>query len=239
MNTTDSIAVFAITYTVLGYYLYYFIGNFMKTKSINADRNTRAGMAIYNFLISKITGLLFLGLIPAMLLIVFFEIPLTELGVSINNSGGVIHWVVPIIFLQGTIGLFSTRNPDLWKQYPEMRVSTWTIGRLAVASGGWILYLSAYEFLFRGVLLVLCLKAFGQWPAIAINLSLYSALHLTKGWKETLGAIPFGALLCYLTISSGSLFPAFLVHLAQALSTEILCIRNNPNLIFHPKLFGI
>ena len=44
-----------------------------------------------------------------------------------------------------------------------------------------------------------------MWPAIAINIALYSATHILKGLDETIGAIPLGFVLCLLTISSGTI----------------------------------
>jgi membrane protease YdiL (CAAX protease family) len=117
--------------------------------------------------------------------------------------------------------------------YPELRLKNWTSTGLAVAIGGWILYLTAYEYLFRGLLLFTCIEAFGLWPAAVINLALYSALHLPKGMKEAIAAIPFGALICYLTIKSGSILPAIFIHVLQAVSCELFCIYRNPEMKFH------
>jgi membrane protease YdiL (CAAX protease family) len=102
-----------------------------------------------------------------------------------------------------------------------------------LAAGGWILYLTGYEFLFRGLLLFSCLEAFGMWPAVVINLALYAALHLPKGLKEATAAIPFGALLCYLTLESGSIIPAIIIHSVQAVSCEFFCILRNPDMKFN------
>ena len=99
---------------------------------------------------------------------------------------------------------------------------------------GWMVYLTGYEFLFRGLMLTSCYNAFGYWPAIVINLALYSALHLPKGLKEATAAIPFGLLICYLTLESGSIFPAILIHSVQAISCELLCLWRNPEMNFQP-----
>ena len=64
---------------------------------------------------------------------------------------------------------------------------------------GWAIYLFGYEFLFRGILLFPLAETVGVWPAIAVNIALYSATHIPKGLDETLGAIPLGLVLCWLT----------------------------------------
>ena len=49
---------------------------------------------------------------------------------------------------------------------------------------GWFLYLFGYEFLFRGVLLIPLIDPLGMWPAIAINIAVYSATHIPKGRRN-------------------------------------------------------
>jgi membrane protease YdiL (CAAX protease family) len=111
-----------------------------------------------------------------------------------------------------------------------MRLMRWNASSLILAAGGWVLYLAGYEFLFRGVLLMGTYTAWGLWPAVVINLALYSALHLPKGLKEAAATIPFGALVCYLTIESQSILPAIILHAWQAVSCELFCILRNPEM---------
>jgi membrane protease YdiL (CAAX protease family) len=98
---------------------------------------------------------------------------------------------------------------------------------LIISSLGWIVYLLAYEFLFRGFLLFTCIQSFGIWPAIIINILIYSFAHIPQGLKETAGAIPFGLILCYITILSGTIWPAFILHAVLAISNEWFSIYNN------------
>ncbi|MEZ5021390.1 MAG: CPBP family intramembrane glutamic endopeptidase [Bacteroidales bacterium] len=64
--------------------------------------------------------------------------------------------------------------------------------------------------LFRGVLLFGLAKPLGPVVATAVNVILYSAAHIPKGKGETLGAIPFGMVLCILTLVSGTIWIALL-----------------------------
>jgi membrane protease YdiL (CAAX protease family) len=48
--------------------------------------------------------------------------------------------------------------------------------------------------------------------------------------KETLGAIPLGLLLSYLTLESNSILIALVVHIIMALSNEWFSIRSNPEI---------
>ena len=83
---------------------------------------------------------------------------------------------------------------------------------------------------YRGLLLVTCYHTFGFWPAVAVNLSFYSATHIAKGLSETVGTFPYGLILCFVTISTGSIAVAFVTHLILALSNDFFSIRYNPNM---------
>ncbi|RME04338.1 MAG: CPBP family intramembrane metalloprotease, partial [Bacteroidetes bacterium] len=96
----------------------------------------------------------------------------------------------------------------------------WPRSVVVASAVTWVLYLLAYEFMFRGWLFFTCLDAMGPELAIVVNVSLYALVHVPKGFNETVGAIPLGALLCWLTMQTGTIWIAFLVHSIMALSNE-------------------
>ena len=73
------------------------------------------------------------------------------------------------------------------------------------------------------------IEPLGVWPAIAVNIALYSATHIPKGLDETIGAIPLGLVLCLLTLSSGTIWIAFFVHVAMAWTNTFTALRFNPD----------
>ncbi len=84
-----------------------------------------------------------------------------------------------------------------------------------------ILYLLAYEFWFRGILLVTLVKHLQLVPAIFINIILYSLLHFISDKREFRLCFPFGAYLCLLCWWIGAAWPAMLIHLSLSLSYEL------------------
>lgn len=92
------------------------------------------------------------------------------------------------------------------------------------------MYLFSYELMYRGLLLMVCYHSFGFWPAVAINLCFYSATHIAKGLNETIGTFPYGLLLCYVTISTGSIAVAFVTHLILALTNDYFSVYHNPEM---------
>jgi membrane protease YdiL (CAAX protease family) len=197
------------------------------------DKEKSPAQIISRYLWRKAGGFLILGALPAIFAWLFFDLRSAQAGLSWSGTG--LLWprlaVAAVFFI--SFNLMISRSREGWAVYPELRLRDWNPAMLAIAAGGWILYLVGYEFLFRGLLLLSCLKAFGLWPALIINLALYSAFHIPKGMKETIAAIPFGAFLCYLVIDSHSIFPAVFVHVLQAVSYEIFCLYRNPEMHFN------
>ena len=72
----------------------------------------------------------------------------------------------------------------------------------------------------------------GLWPAIGLNIVLYSLVHIPKGLHEILGALPFGIILCLAAYDTGSFWIAFIAHGSQAVINEFYAIRFNPAMDF-------
>jgi len=228
MKTSEQQAIFAIAITVFISYFYY-----LALSWINSVKKRKTDlMIVLLYLTRKFIGFILLGIIPASLAWIYFDIQPLQGRIIFGNSGYLWAWLILVSILLILLNLLNARSPDLRLTYPEMRLQQWNIGSLIIAAGGWILYLTGYEYLFRGILLFNCITAFGIWPAITINLALYSSLHLIKGLKEAIAAIPFGLLLCYITIKSNSILPAILIHSVQAISAEISCIYRNKEMRF-------
>jgi len=185
--------------------------------------------------LQRLAGVFFFGILPqAWLLAAKHFIPQT-------TGTGPISWtrtlpalllLCPVMFLAGYL---SARQSGNRKEYPQIRINEWNSPLFLFNALSWAAYLLAYEFLFRGYLLFSLYEAGGYWPAVGINVGLYALVHLPKGWKETAGAIPFGLVICVLTLHTGNILTAFLAHLTMALSTEYFAIRANPDMRFISK----
>ncbi len=79
----------------------------------------------------------------------------------------------------------------------------------------WMIYLICYESYFR-ILLLPDIQHSNAIGIIFINVFIYAALHLHRAKSEMIAAIPFGLFVCYCTMLSGSVWPAFLAHLVLA-----------------------
>lgn len=117
-------------------------------------------------------------------------------------------------------------------RYPEIRSREWSAATVALTVGLWCLYLLAYEALFRGALLFTLRARLGLWPAVGINVALYSTVHISKGAAEAVGALALGFALCLITVETDSIAVAFVVHAALAISNDLFAFLRRPDMRF-------
>lgn len=86
------------------------------------------------------------------------------------------------------------------------------------------LFLIFYELLFRAILLQYCLVWMPVPLALSVNVVLYVGVHAFSTRQELWGSLPFGLLLCGLTLYAGSVLPAVLLHLLLGLPYDILIL---------------
>ncbi|HKJ41233.1 MAG TPA: type II CAAX endopeptidase family protein [Sunxiuqinia sp.] len=141
-------------------------------------------------------------------------------------------WLLVLILFIIPLGIYWAKTPGNLGMYPQIRSSNWTPRLYAWSALTWAAYLLAYEFFFRGFLLFTFYYALGAMPAVIINVIIYSLAHLPKGKVETVGAIPYGVILCIVTLSTGSIWAAFGAHVVMALTNEWASIY------YHKKLKG-
>lgn len=88
------------------------------------------------------------------------------------------------------------------------------------------LFLFVYELWFRGLFLFNSIDLMGIPAAILLNVFLYAAVHMFNSKIELLASIPFGILLCLLSILFNTVWPAAIFHIAFSLVYEINMYRS-------------
>lgn len=224
--------VLATVLTVAGYYSYYFTAWSEPVKTWMTKKYENAEIPL--FLFRKGLGFICLGVIPGALFLFFLDIDQVKYKIPGLSS---YPWILlPLIFFIVIITSYlSARRPEVRSVIPQMRLTAWGTREIAASAAGWAVYLFAYEFIFRGLLLFAFVPSFGITTAVIINVALYSAFHLPNGKSETIAAIPFGLILCFISLSSGSFLTAFLLHYAFAVSTEMFSVHFNEQMRFNIK----
>ncbi|HOI88380.1 MAG TPA: CPBP family intramembrane metalloprotease [Lentimicrobium sp.] len=178
----------------------------------------------------RLTGALIFGILPLLIIRLIDAESIGDFGWNFPGSA-TFYWTMLLAAVVVPINYFNSSKASNLKFYPQIREWNWSVRLLIQSAVSWIIYLTAYEFLFRGFLFFASLGIMGLWPAVLLNTAIYSLVHYPKGHTEMLGAIPLGIVLCYLTFLTGNIWVAVFTHVILALSNEWFSIRKHPEMV--------
>jgi membrane protease YdiL (CAAX protease family) len=224
-----------ILLVVIFFSLYWYLAKSEKIKKWFHGNNDPDKASVKHITYSRIIGFISMGVFPLLLCLAFMPgAPVSAFGISIVPETALFTLTSVLILcaLIVPVTWLSARKSSNLANYPQIRAQVWTRKTVLINVIGWALYLLGYEILFRGVLLFPVADSLGVWPAIAINVALYSATHIPKGLTETVGAAPLGLVLCVLTLVSGTIWIAYLVHLVMALTNSFASLKFHPDMTY-------
>ena len=230
-QTMDLLSFLPMMLGLVFFSLYWFAAHSTRIKKHYYDKYDSDEASFKHIFFTKIFGFISMGVFPVLICVLFLDsIPFKDYGLTIIPETTLfsVVWILGLSALVIPLAFISGKNPKNHVNYPQIRSKIWTKKMVYMNALGWFLYLFGYEFLFRGVLLIPLVDTLGVWPAIAVNIALYSATHIPKGLDETIGAIPLGLVLCILTLMSGTIWIAFLVHVAMAWTNSFTSLKYNP-----------
>jgi membrane protease YdiL (CAAX protease family) len=216
----------AIAVATVGFLGYYYLSTSGKVKSL---LYTEKGKPIY-VLYQRLMGVIILGFLPLTIIFLSGTKSISDFGVVQPDSESY-FWTMIVSLGIVPVSYFNSQTKGNLKMYPQIREKEWSIGILIMSALSWIAYLLAYEFLFRGFLFFATLPVLGLFFAIVINTIIYALVHLHKGFKEIIGSVPLGILLCYLTYLTGNIWVAVFSHIVLALSSEWFSLWAHPNMV--------
>lgn len=216
--------------------IYWFTAQSTAIKKLFYSKNDEDTASVKHIFFTKYFGFLAMGVIPTIICLLFIpNYSLADYGLTIIPETTIFSliWIIGLCALVIPLAAFSAKKPKNLINYPQIRAKRWDNSIYFKNLLGWALYLFAYEFLFRGILLIPLVEPLGVWVAIAINIALYSATHIPKGLDETIGAIPLGLVLCLLTLASGTIWIAFIVHVAMAWTNSLTALKHHPEIHYY------
>jgi len=230
-NPALAVALFMLAILAVSFPGYHVIGSHMMRRMHRASLLN--GYADYwAHLLRRLLGFVLMGLLPLSLFAFGLELSPSHYGINLHDipqSGLWMAILVPPIIL---LNYYVAGKPSNLRQYPQIRLMQWRRLDLLANFISWTIYLLGYEMLFRGFLLFALYDAFGAPWAITLNVVLYALAHIPKGAREMAGSIPFGVVLCLITLSTGSFLAAFVIHASMALSNEFFAITFHPDMTF-------
>jgi membrane protease YdiL (CAAX protease family) len=215
--------------TLVFFYLYHYTAHSAVMERWIFKNTTGIAAELRLFLFRKLSGFVFLGMMPLMLYSSVTENPVEKFGFTYTHFIGNIFLISGMMALIAVLLFFRHRkNPSL--NTLQIKTNRWNNTLMVFDLLGWSLYLLAYEFLFRGILLFECSNYFGILPAIVINMVIYSAIHMVNGKEQAIGAIFFGAVTCYLTLQMGTILIPLFMHIALSGFSDYFSVRMNPSI---------
>jgi membrane protease YdiL (CAAX protease family) len=232
--TAEVLAFLAIFTTPLMFLLYYYTGKqkILLNLFVKPLFQSRSGESI-EFISYKLTGILFTGIVPFIIFLLIVKVPPSRIGLVIGRTFQFWYLLIILIIVTAIVSYQLSKSRKVQEKSPELKIRDWYPRHIILSVSAWLFYILGYEFLFRGVLWFLCSKAFGFWPALAINILLYSMVHLPQGKLMAMGTLPVGIILCLLSQLTGSFIPAFLIHSLIAVLTDLFSLYHNPEIHLH------
>jgi membrane protease YdiL (CAAX protease family) len=148
---------------------------------------------------------------------------LADVGLTLGRPRQWLGWLGALAALAAPAALWLTRLPSVHHAYPVLsaaRTQPWFLVPSTIAFAAFGL---AWEFFFRGFLLMGTKSAWGPW-AIAIQAVPCALMHIGKPTPEVLAAFPAALFLGVLAYRTGSIVPGLLLHLWVALVVNVGCV---------------
>ncbi len=222
--------ILAIALVTIGFSIYHFVSISEKVKSSFVSKhgevrgNTKA-LWFYRYL-----GAMTIGIVPLLIMMPLLGKSFEDYGIAFKNNLTSLYWIVGLAAIIIPMNFVNSKKEKNLAFYPNVREPEWTKAMVAKNAFTWCAYLFGYELMFRGILLFSTVPLLGAWPAIALNAALYALVHVPKNLEETIGAIPLGIILCLVTLTTGTIWVAFFVHITLALSNFFFSLKHHPDM---------
>jgi membrane protease YdiL (CAAX protease family) len=187
---------------------------------------------VHPVVLRRLLGFFVLGVLPAIAVAITAPEILPRLGLKAQRALTAAQLLSLLLLITLALALLC-RIPSIRRSYPAIEQETWTPSTVAANAVSWTLYLLAYEFCFRGLLLFPLAGAFGPAAAVSITTALYAFAHLRSGAAEAAGSVLAGPLFAGLALYTGAVWVPFAAHLVLALSADTfsLLYREDRHLI--------
>ena len=218
---------------LIGFIIFWFTQESVKIHQQFLDKHGADQGSSKFIMMTKYLGGFSMGVLPALAYwIAFPSTSLSDLGLGLPKESLMmtILWSVGLMALVIPLARASAKKPKNLLEYPQIRAKIWDRKMLRGNLASWAAYLLGYEFLFRGVLFFPLVETMGLWPAIAVNIGMYSATHIPKGIEQTIGAIALSIVLCLLCVQTGTIWIAFFVHIAMAWTNSLTSLKHHPEM---------
>jgi len=222
--------ILAMALLTIGFSVYHFISISKKVQQKYAQKYGEEKGHTKFLWMTRHLGSMSIGIIPAIIMMLVLGKTPADYGFAFKNHLTSLAWIFGLGLVIIPMNFFNSKKEKNLLFYPNVREKVWTKKMVATNAFSWISYLFGYELMFRGLLLFATVPLLGEWPAIVLNIAFYALVHVPKNLEETIGAFPLGLLLCLITLTTGTIWVAFFVHILLALSNFFFSLKHNPEM---------
>ena len=156
---------------------------------------------------------------------------LSELDINFFWNQRSTLWVVILVPVVIIVNFFISKTTPNLSEFPEIRLTRWTLKLYLLSAITWAFQIFALEFLYRGMLLQsMRMCGLSDMMAIIISTGVYALTQYFQRSLVSIINILYGLLACYIVIDTNSLLPVFVIHLANALFAEWFAIWRHPEI---------
>ena len=160
-----------------------------------------------------LSSFVLLGVLPCLYIKAGLQRSWVEFGFGLGNVkyGSKLLLLIPFVVVPAAI--VSTKLPAIREQYPMCGLLGEHHDSILWYELDYVIfYYAAWEFYFRGFLLFGLKDSFGSVNAVLIQAISSCLIHLGKPEAESIGALPFGLVLGYVALRTGSFWYGFAIH---------------------------
>ena len=176
---------------------------------------------LYEYLYWYIGDFLTLFIVPVIIIKLILKEKLADYGLKTGDyRAGFAITIIFLVVMIPLVWIFSS-FPDFVRTYPQLASTRDNWNTFFIFEAGLIIYLIAWEFIWRGFMLFGLKEKFGYY-AIFIQMIPFLILHNGKPVAETFGAIAAGIALGILAWRTGSIYYCIITHGGVMFSIDLI-----------------
>jgi membrane protease YdiL (CAAX protease family) len=189
-------------------------------------KSTGDGSSMAAALFMFATAFILLGALPVVLIRRVFHEPLSAYGISWGDWKAGLAGVAIFVPLIGVLLLYpASQTSEIRAFYPFAREAGTSWESFALLEFSRVaLFYTAWEFFFRGFMLYGLREQFGAWQALCIQVVPQCLWHVGMPTGELLSSIAGGVLFALMTLRTGSIVWALILHCFIGICTDALVV---------------
>ncbi|MDR3610732.1 MAG: CPBP family intramembrane metalloprotease [Ignavibacteriaceae bacterium] len=188
---------------------------------------------LYEYLYWFISDFVTLFVLPLFIIKFFLKEKLTSYGLTVGDYKTGLKYSIIFLAVMIPIIWFVSANREFAETYPQINDVKFSWSIFLVFEMGVLIYLTAWEFIWRGFMLFGLEEKFGYYTVL-IQMIPFLILHNGKPAAETFGAIIAGLALGILALKTRSVLYCIIAHAGVMFSIELISIYR-----FRADVYGI